>query len=128
MARPVHFEIHAGDPGRAAAFYRDVLGWQLDRWGEEAYWVIVTGPEDQPGINGGLLPRRGPAPEPGQPVNGYVVTTQVDDLDATLARAHDRGATTALDKERMPGIGWIAYIHDPEGNLLGLLQPEQPGG
>lgn len=126
MARPVHFEIHAGEPERAAGFYRDVLGWQVDRWGEQDYWVVVTGPDDQPGINGGLLPRRGPAPEPGQPVTGYVVTTQVDDLDATLAKAAARGATTALDKELMPGIGWLAYIHDPEGNLLGLLQPEAP--
>ena len=126
MARPVHFEIHAGDPERAAGFYRDVLGWQVDRWDDQDYWVIVTGPEDEPGINGGLLPRRGPAPEPGQAVTGNVVTTQVEDLDATMEKAHARGATTAVGKELMPGIGWLAYVHDPEGNLLGLLQPEPP--
>ena len=127
MSRPVHFEIHATDPERAAAFYRTVLGWSIDKWGDQPYWLVVTGPDDQPGINGGLLPRNGPAPEAGQPVNAFVLTVQVDDLDDTLAKAHAEGATTALDKDFMPGVGWLAYVHDPEGNLLGLLQPAEAG-
>jgi predicted enzyme related to lactoylglutathione lyase len=123
----VHFEIHAGDPERAARFYRTVLGWSVEQWGDQPYWIVVTGAEDQPGINGGLLPRRGPAPESGQPVNAFVLTVQVEDLDATLASAAAEGATTALEKDFMAGVGWIAYVHDPEGNLLGLLQPEEAG-
>lgn len=128
MGRPVHFEIHAEDPERAAGFYRRVLGWRVDQWGDQPYWLVVTGPDDRPGINGGLLPRRGAAPGTGQPVNGFVLTTEVDDLDATLERATAAGATSALDKELMPGVGWLAYIHDPDGNLLGLLQPEPETG
>jgi predicted enzyme related to lactoylglutathione lyase len=127
VSRPVHFEIHAGDPERAARFYRTVLGWSVEQWGDQPYWIVVTGAEDQPGINGGLLPRRGPAPESGQPVNAFVLTVQVEDLDATLASAAAEGATTALEKDFMAGVGWIAYVHDPEGNLLGLLQPEEAG-
>jgi predicted enzyme related to lactoylglutathione lyase len=23
----------------------------------------------------------------------------------------------------VPGIGWLAYLSDPEGNLVGVLQP-----
>jgi len=126
MARPVHFEIHATDPEQAAGFYREVLGWRVDRWGDEDYWLVVTGPDDQPGINGGLLPRRGPAPEKDQAVNASVLTHGGEDIDATLAAAQERGATIALPKDHMPGVGLLAYIHDPDGNLLGLLQPDPP--
>ena len=30
--RVVHFEIQATDPERAAKFYREVFGWQIDKW------------------------------------------------------------------------------------------------
>jgi len=32
MSRPVHFEIHADDPGRARAFYESVFGWGFQQW------------------------------------------------------------------------------------------------
>jgi predicted enzyme related to lactoylglutathione lyase len=122
----VHFEVHATDPERSARFYREVLGWSIEQWGDQPYWIVTTGKADEPGINGGLLPRRGPAPAVGAPVNAFVVTQAVDDLDATLATAQEHGATIALPKDSMPGVGLLAYIHDPDGNLLGLLQPEPP--
>jgi len=122
----VHFEIHATDPERSADFYREVLGWTIERWGDQPYWIVTTGKADEPGINGGLLPRQGPAPESGAPVNAFVVTHAVEDIDATLATAERLGATVALPKDHMPGVGLLAYITDPDGNLLGLLQPEPP--
>ena len=127
VIRPVHFEIHATDPEGAARFYREVLGWSIEQWGDQPYWIITTGKTDEPGINGGLLPRRGPPPERGAAVNAFVLTHAVDDIDATLAAAEQHGATIALPKDRMPGVGLLAYLHDPDGNLLGLLQPEPPG-
>jgi len=60
MARVVHFEIHAEKPDRAINFYQKSFGWEFQKWdGPMDYWMITTGPEDQPGINGGLVPRRG---------------------------------------------------------------------
>ena len=47
-------------------------------------------------------------------------------VDATLATALGAGATMALTKMPVPGVGWLAYIHDPEGNILGLMQND-PG-
>jgi len=26
---------------------------------------------------------------------------------------------------QVPGVGWLAYLKDPEGNIFGLLQPLQ---
>ena len=56
------FEIHAENPERAAAFYTAVFGWKFQKWdGPMPYWLITTGTE-APGINGGMVPRHGPAP------------------------------------------------------------------
>ena len=55
MPRVVHFEIHAADPERAVNFYQTLFGWTFQKWeGPMDYWLIVTGPDDQRGINGGL--------------------------------------------------------------------------
>jgi predicted enzyme related to lactoylglutathione lyase len=122
MTRPVHFEIHAADPGRARAFYETLFGWKFQSWGEVEYWVITTG-EDGPGINGGLLPRRGPEPAADAAVNGYVLTVGVEDIDVTLKTALGAGATVALEKDTVPGVGQLAYLKDTEGNIFGVLQP-----
>ncbi|RSD14845.1 VOC family protein [Amycolatopsis eburnea] len=123
MPRPVHFEIHAGDPERAVAFYTSVFGWKFERWGEAPYWVISTGEGD--GIDGGLLPRQGAAPEASAPVHGFVNTIAVPDLDASLDAVTDAGGTLALPKNPVPGVGWLAYCKDTEGNVFGLLQPDE---
>ena len=120
MGRVVHFEIHAEQPERAIGWYTALFGWRFERWGEMPYWLIRTG--EGPGIDGGLVPRRGPAPSVGQPVNAYTCTVQVDDLDGTVAKAVSLGGTVALPKMPIPGVGWLAYVLDTEGNILGLMQ------
>ena len=124
MARVVHFEIHAADPQRAIAFYEQALGWSFQSWeGPMPYWVVTTGSDDAPGINGGLMPRQGGDPEEGAAVNAYVCTAQVDDLDATVAACESAGGTLAVPKFDIPGVGQVAYVKDTEGNILGLMQP-----
>jgi predicted enzyme related to lactoylglutathione lyase len=65
MSRVVHFEIQASQPQVLVEFYSQLFGWSFNKWGGPAeYWLIETGPSDKPGINGGLLPRRGPSSPP----------------------------------------------------------------
>ncbi|HEX2569232.1 MAG TPA: VOC family protein [Polyangia bacterium] len=125
MPRPIHFEIHAQDPERAIRFYTDLFGWQFQRWGTNDYWIIVTGPDGQPGINGGLVLRRGDAPGEMQAINAFVCTIEVPQLDETLGRMGALGGRMALPKMPVPGVGWLAYIKDTEGNILGLMQPDK---
>jgi hypothetical protein len=40
MSKVVHFEIPIDDPDRAAGFYRDALGWDISRFGDEPYWLV----------------------------------------------------------------------------------------
>jgi predicted enzyme related to lactoylglutathione lyase len=124
VPRVVHFEIHADDPGRAARFYAELLGWRFDKWEAAEYWLVTTGPDAERGVNGGMVRRRGPAPAERQPVNAFVCTVEVPDLDDRLARAAELGAELAVPKAAIPGVGWLAYIKDTEGNVLGLMQPD----
>ena len=127
MTRAIHFEIHAADVPRAVAFYKDVFGWETEDWSEFAgmpYFGVTTGPEDQPGINGAIMQRQGPNPEPGGPVAGSVLTMGSDDFDATAAKAVAAGATVALEKHALPGMAWQGYFLDTEGNVFGVHQPD----
>src|SRR5580700_10937890 len=109
MNRVIHFEIHAANLDQMQKFYSDVFGWQITDMGAlmGGYRMVNTG-ENQPGttypgINGGLTPRHGaPAPD-GQPVNAYVCTIGVDNIDAYMDKVKGAGGTMALDKMQVPG-------------------------
>ena len=56
MGRVTHFEINAEDPERAIKFYRDALGWTIEKWGGPIeYWLVMTGDEKTPGIDGAIM-------------------------------------------------------------------------
>lgn len=123
MPRPIHFEIHATEPERAVTFYGKLFGWRFDKWdGPMPYWLVTTGEPGTPGINGGLVKRQSAPPADGQAVSAYVCTVDVTNLDATLAAALGLGATVAVPKMPVPGVGWLAYIKDTEGNIFGMMQ------
>lgn len=132
MPRPVHFEIHATDPEALRGFYETVFGWRFQQAGEIPYWLITTGdgdpmggvPHSEPGIDGGMLPRVGDRAADGQGVNAFVITVDVPDCAAYCDRALAAGGTIALPLAAVAGIGWLAYVKDPDGNVLGLLQAD----
>jgi uncharacterized protein len=119
MPRPIHFEIPADDPDRAAAFYGGVFGWKFQKWeGPMPYWLVTTGGDGEPGIDGGLLPRQ-------QPGSSTVNTIGVASLDASLKTIESRGGRTVVPKMAVPGIGWLAYCADTEGNTFGILEADE---
>ena len=129
MNRVVHFEIHATDLNRTQEFYQEVFGWTITDMGPQMgnYRVVETGKDTDGsqwnGINGGITPRRGEDPKGGEPVNAYVCTIEVENIDNTLEKIEKAGGTIATDKMEVPGVGLLAYRKDPEGNIFGVLQP-----
>jgi predicted enzyme related to lactoylglutathione lyase len=120
MARVVHFEIHAGNPQRAIAFYSNLFGWEFTKWdGPQEYWLIKTGAPDTPGINGGMIPRHGTID--GTAVIAYVCTIDVPSVDTAAQQIAVLGGTIVVPKMAIPGIGWLAYGKDPEGNIFGIM-------
>jgi uncharacterized protein len=127
MPRVIHFEIHAADPDRAIKFYREVFSWEFTKWdGPQAYWLVKTGTDNQPGINGGLIQRKGGID--GQAVIAYVCTIDTPSVDDYLRKAEASGGTVALAKMPIPGVGWLAYAKDTEGNIFGLMQTDPRAG
>ncbi|HWE37971.1 MAG TPA: VOC family protein [Isosphaeraceae bacterium] len=123
MPRVVHFEIHATDPDRLVAFYTDLFGWAFQKWeGPMDYWLIQTGPPEERGIDGGLVRRRGAAPAYGQAVNAYACTVDVPSAQDALNRAVGLGGSVAVPLMPIPGVGWLGYATDPDGNLFGVMQ------
>src|SRR5476649_2759167 len=122
MSRIVHFEIHASDPEKLSAFYAKVFDWKVTHLPQLSYWMFDTGSGD--GINGGKMRRMGPAAPEGAPVNAFVCSVDVTSLDQSLKRALEAGAAIALPKMAIPGVGHQVYIKDPDGNIVGIHQPD----
>jgi predicted enzyme related to lactoylglutathione lyase len=123
MSRVIHFEIHAGDPDRAVKFYESLFGWTFQKWeGPMDYWLVTTGPDSQPGINGGLLRRQGEID--GQAVIAYVCTVDVENIDAAITKAQSLGSQVVVPKMPIPGMGWLVYCKDTEGNIFGMMQAD----
>jgi uncharacterized protein len=119
MARVVHFEIPADDPQRASTFFENVFGWKTQKWdGPIDYWMVMTGKPGSPGIDGGLLVK-------GQGNPMVVNTIDVDDLDAVIAKIESNGGTITAPKMAVPGVGWMAYFKDTEGNVHGIMQSDK---
>ena len=119
MPRPVHFEISAENPERATTFYGKVFGWSFNKWdGPMPYWLATTGPDGEPGINGGLMIR-----QPGMGP-GTTNTMGVESVDAAVDTIKSAGGTIILEKMAVPGMGWVAYALDTEGNQFGVFEAD----
>jgi uncharacterized protein len=129
MRRPVHFEIHAENPERAAKFYAELFDWEIKKWdGPVDYWLVMTSGDDPdaPGIDGAIMKRMGANPDPKDPtpVIGYICSVDVEDVDATQAKAEKLGATMAVPKMPIQGVGWLVYLKDTESNIFGITQAD----
>ncbi len=116
MARLVHFEMNVKDVHKTISFYEDVFGWRFQKWdGPMDYWLIMTGDENEPGIDGGL----------GYAEEGFpkvVNTIDVDDIDAIIKKIESNGGEIVRPNHAVPGVGWLAYFKDSEGVMFGIMQ------
>jgi predicted enzyme related to lactoylglutathione lyase len=125
--RVVHFEIPFDDGDRARAFYQNAFGWNLMPIPEMSYTIVSTGPSGEQGptepgyIGGGMMQRS-------EGCQGPVITVDVDDIDASLAKVEELGGTTVRPRQEVGQMGFAAYFTDPEGNLMGLWQSAPAGG
>ncbi|HEY4928410.1 MAG TPA: VOC family protein [Acidimicrobiales bacterium] len=111
-ARPiVHWEIVARDPAIQADFYGQLFHWDIT---DGAFRQVPAG------IGG---PEPGPAGHIREGVEaGVVLYVQVGDLSATLVRARELGGQVTSDPFDLPDGPTVAFITDPEGNAVGLVQ------
>lgn len=123
--RVVHFQIYADDTNRARIFYESVFGWNMKKLPnvEEEYWLVETGPDTEPGINGAITQRKeklfNTAP------TAFVCIITVDDLDKYLQKVQFEGGEITQQKQFIEGYGWLAYCKDTENNTFGLFETKK---
>ncbi len=125
MARVVHFDIPVDDPERAIRFYREAFGWEIHKFEGGSpidYWMVRTGPDSEPGINGGMSRRQQPAGSGGPTT--FSCTISVDDIDAYTQRIAKAGGHIIMEKMAIPKVGWFVHARDTEGNFFGLMQAD----
>ena len=108
----VHFEIGSHDGEKTRDFFSGLFGWEITK--TEAAFPINTGS----GIPGHIVEL---APEWGTYVTFYV---EVENLDTYLTKADQLGGKTLVPPVRVPGQGQFAWLAAPEGNIIGIWQPE----
>lgn len=117
MPRVVHFEIPADNPERAVEFYRKVFGWKIEKWeGPMEYWLVTTGEDKEPGINGGIMSK--------ETQKTTVNTIDVPSVDSYIKKITEAGGKAVMPKTAVPGVGYMAYCVDTEGNVFGLMQSD----
>lgn len=122
MPRVVHFEIPAKEPEKLIKFYRGVFGWEIKKWeGPVEYWLITTGEEGTPGINGAIF-------RPKDHFTATVNTVEVPDIDEYMEKVKQNGGRIVVEKSIIPGVGYSAYCKDVEGVLFGLHQFDPGAG
>jgi predicted enzyme related to lactoylglutathione lyase len=118
LPRVIHFEINADEPERAKGFYEKVFGWKIVKWeGPVDYWLIQTGEEPEPGIDGAITKREFP---------GATIfnTIGVPSIDEFMKKIEENGGTIVVPKMSVPGVGYAAYFKDTEGNTFGLMEED----
>jgi predicted enzyme related to lactoylglutathione lyase len=122
MNRVIHFEIQADDINRAILFYQKVFGWTIKKWEGTGmdYWLIMTGPKEEPGIDGGMAKRQ--TPGPCGCIGTYVCTIGVKDIDETTKKITENGGAILMPKQELMGVGLFASCKDTEGNTFSVMQ------
>ena len=110
----VHFEIPADDPERAIKFYENVFKWKIEKWDQYDYWLVTTGENDEPGINGAIMPN-----EFGETVRD---TISVDSYDEFVKKIEDAGGKMLSEKLEVPGMGFTGSFQGTEGNVFGIIE------
>lgn len=118
MPRVVHFEIVADDAERISKFYEKVFDWKVQKWdGPMDYWFLMTGDEKEPGIDGAFGMRQSPD-------DMTINTIDVDDVDKYVKLVEENGGEIVRSKQVIPGVGYLAYFKDTEGNLWGMMHSD----
>ena len=116
------FAIHVDDVDRARKFYEAVFGWTFEPWGPPGFYLIHTGDDASPGIQGLMHTRQ--VPRTGTGLNGFEPSFSVDDVDAVLERVVANGGTVTMPKAVIPTVGALVRFLDTEGNDVGAMHYE----
>jgi predicted enzyme related to lactoylglutathione lyase len=104
---------------RAVAFYRELLGWdvELSKPEEADYPMIHAGGA----AHGGFQRTH---PDSGIPTH-WLAYVRLDDVDRAAARARELGGSARVEPLDVDGVGRLAVLQDPGGAEIAVLAPDR---
>jgi predicted enzyme related to lactoylglutathione lyase len=120
MANPfIHVELNTADPQKAKSFYSELFQWQLEDVPNPTvptgtYTMIKVGN----GTGGGIMKQIPNGP------SGWIAYVEVDDIRAATKKAKSLGGEIMKDVTEVGEMGWLSFIRDPTGAVLGLWKFE----
>ncbi len=127
----MHFEIPADDVEKLTKFYGELFEWKIQKTEvgvppELDYRLVETVPTDDSGnplrngVNGAIYKRQ-------DEHIGFTYYVQVESVDEYTEKIGSLGGKVLGEKVQVPGIGWVAFGQDPEGNTFGIFESVPPG-
>lgn len=110
-------ELITNDLAAASVFYREIAGWELVPMSADAMSYTVAKVDGAP-VAGLFQPQEPPA------TSAWIMSVNTADIDATIDKAVELGGKVVHAANTVPGVGRTAWIADPTGGVIGLLQPE----
>jgi uncharacterized protein len=105
------FEVLGADAARTQAFYTELFGWKLNDSGFPGYGLVDTDAGGR-GIQGGV--------GAGGDFRWATVAVSVPDVERTLARAEQLGATRVYGPDQVDDHMETGAFRDPAGNVIGV--------
>jgi len=109
-------DLSTSDPDRAKTFYASLFGWKISLGQDDMsdYLHLQNGEE----YIGGIPPAS--QRPPGAPPH-WLVYFFVTDLDASVAKAEELGASVHMGPMTIPNVGRMAVVADPQGAVFSLF-------
>jgi predicted enzyme related to lactoylglutathione lyase len=110
-------ELITNDLATASRFYREIAGWELVPMSADPNPYTVAKVDGAP-VAGLFQPQEPPE------MGSWIMSVRTADIDATIARAVELGGKVIHPANTVPGVGRTAWIADPTGGVIGLMEPE----
>jgi uncharacterized protein len=114
----VRWQLVSPDPAAAARFFQQLFGWNVSQVDAIGYREVTTG---EGGLPGGIWP----GPAEARPFVQLFVA--VPDVEASVRRAAELGATTIVPRTALPEGDVMAVVQDPTGLTIGVCTLREEG-
>ncbi len=120
-----YFEIPADDMERAQKFYKQVFGWNMQKWDnrdnpEQEYYMFETRDEKgNPGLGGGMIKRQSPQ----HTITNYITVPSIDEYTSKIEQSD---GMVMMPKTNVPDMGFISVCLDSENNVFGIFEATTP--
>ena len=114
-------QCQTDDPGRAAAFYEQVFGYEIDEvdlGGEEPFRVLKVEGRGVAGVRDQVPQLSGAPPH-------WSTVFAVADTDETCRKAVELGGEVLLEPLDLPDIGRLAVLQDQAGAVFQVIRPSE---